>query len=78
VPSSRVSTGRTSSLRQIFLFLSLAVIGLGLYLKFFYDVPDSQAQINFFVSWFLIIVGSASLLINLVWNRSKRNPSRHD
>jgi hypothetical protein len=65
-------------MRQIFLILSLAVIGLGLYLKFFYDVPDRQAQINFFVSWFLIILGSAGLLINLFWKRPKRNPSRHD
>ncbi len=56
-------------MRQIFLFISLAVLGFGFYLKFFYDVPDSQIQINFFVSWFLIIVGIASLLINIFWNK---------
>ncbi len=56
-------------MRQIFLFISLAVLGFGLYLKFFYDVPDSQLQINFSVSWFLIIVGIASLLINIFWNK---------
>ena len=54
-------------MKQVFLFLSLVVISVGAYLKFFYDVPDSQEQINFFVSWFLIIVGISSLLINLFW-----------
>ncbi len=56
-------------MKQIFIFISLAVLGFGLYLKFFYDVPDSQLQINFSVSWFLIIVGIASLLINIFWNK---------
>ena len=59
-------------MRQIFLFVSLAVIGFGLYLKFFYDTPDDQITINFFVSWFLIIVGSSSLLMNLFWNSKKK------
>ncbi len=59
-------------MRQIFLFVSLAVLGFGIYLKYFYDVPDAQIQINFFVSWFLIIVGGASILMNLFWNSSKR------
>jgi predicted oxidoreductase (fatty acid repression mutant protein) len=54
--------------KQIFVFLSLLVVGVGAYLKFFNDVPDNQEQINFFVSWFLIIVGISSLLINLFWN----------
>ncbi len=55
-------------MKQIFVFLSLLVVGVGAYLKVFYDVPDNQEQINFFVSWFLIIVGISSLLINLFWN----------
>ena len=59
-------------MKQIFLFVSLAIIGFGLYLKFFYDTPDEQIMINFFVSWFLIIVGSASLLINLFWSTKKK------
>jgi hypothetical protein len=54
-------------MKQILLFISLAVIGAGLYFKFLYDVPDSQENINYFVSWFLIIVGLASLLVNLFW-----------
>jgi hypothetical protein len=53
--------------KQIFLFVSLVVIGAGVYLKFIYDVPDNQEEINFFVSWFLMIVGVSSLLINLLW-----------
>ena len=59
-------------MRQIFLFVSLAVLGFGIYLKYFYDVPDSQIQINFFVSWFLIIVGGASILMNLFWSNPKK------
>ncbi len=60
-------------MRQIFIFLSLIVLGFGLYLRFFYDVPDSQMQINFFISWFLIIVGVSSLLMNLFWKDIKKN-----
>ena len=55
-------------MKQIFLFISLAVVGIGLYLKFLYDVPDSQEQINFFVGWFFIIVGVGSLLANIFWS----------
>ena len=54
-------------MRQVFLFVSLAVVGFGAYLKFLYDVPDSQEAINSFVSGFLIIIGIASLLVNLFW-----------
>jgi hypothetical protein len=61
-------------MKQIFLFISLAVIGAGLYLKFLYDVPDSQEAVNFFVSWFLIIVGLSSLLINLFWQTPRQQP----
>ena len=59
-------------MRQIFIFISLAVLGFGLYLRFFYDVPDSQAQINLFVSYFLIIVGISSLLMNLFWGNQNK------
>jgi hypothetical protein len=58
-------------MRQIFFFITLAILGFGLYLKFFYDVPDSQEIINFFVSWFLIIISISSTLINLFWSRDK-------
>ena len=64
-------------MRQVFLFVSLAIIGIGLYLKFFYDVPDVQETINFFTSWFFIIVGTSSLLINLFWG-SPKNKSSHN
>jgi hypothetical protein len=60
-------------IRQIFIFISLAIIGFGLYLNFFYDVPDVQTTINFFTSWFLIIVGISSLLINLFWGKPKNS-----
>ncbi len=59
-------------MRQIFLFVSLAIIGFGLYLKFFYDTPDAQMTINFFVGWFLVIVGTSSLLINLFWSTKRK------
>jgi hypothetical protein len=62
-------------MRQIFLFVSLAIIGFGLYLKFFYDTPDDQIMINFFVSWFSIIVGTSSLLMNLFWSSKKKQRS---
>ncbi len=58
-------------MKQIFLFISIIIIGAGLYLKFFYDVPDIQTTTNFFVSGFLIIIGISSLLINLFWTTSK-------
>ncbi len=60
-------------MKQIFLFISFIVIGLGLYLKYFYDVPDEQITINFFVSGFFIIVGIASLLINIFWTTQVKN-----
>jgi hypothetical protein len=65
-------------MRQIFFFISLAVLGFGLYLKFFYDVPDSQEAINFFVSGFLIIVGLSSMLINLFWGKAKNSKDNHE
>jgi ABC-type transport system involved in cytochrome c biogenesis permease subunit len=60
-------------MKHIFLFVSLAVVLAGLYLMFFYDTPDSQMTINFFVSWFLIITGISSLLINIFWSEPKNN-----
>jgi len=65
-------------MRQIFFFISLVVLGFGLYLKFFYDVPDSQAAINFFVSGFLIIIGLSSMLINLFWGKPKHSRGNHE
>ncbi len=64
-------------MRQVFLFISFAITGLGIYLKLFYDVPDSQETINFFTSWFFIIVGISSLLINLSWNYRKKNSNKN-
>jgi len=58
-------------MKQVFLFISLVIVGAGIYLKFFYDVPDNQEAINFFVSWFLIIIGISSMLINLFWKTRK-------
>ena len=58
-------------MKTIFLIISLGVIGLGLYLKVFSDVQDSQETINTFVSWFLIICGISSALINLLWTRKR-------
>ena len=59
-------------MKQIFIFISLAVLGFGLYLKFFYDTPDEQITINLFVSGFLIIAGTSSLLVNLFWSKKKK------
>ncbi len=59
-------------MRQVFLFVSLAILCFGLYLSLFYDVPDSQEKINFFVSWFFITIGISSLLINLLWDTKKK------
>jgi hypothetical protein len=64
-------------MKQVFLFVSLAIVGVGIYLKFFFDVPDNQEVINFFVSWFLIIIGISSMLINVFWKTHKsRNTNR--
>ena len=59
-------------MRQVFLFVSLAILCFGLYLRLFYDVPDSQEKINFFVSWFFIIIGISSLSTNLLWDTKKK------
>jgi hypothetical protein len=59
-------------MRQILFFISVALLGIGIYLKFFYDVPDADQAINFFTGWFFIIIGIASLLINLFWSSSKK------
>lgn len=63
-------------MKQIFLFVSIFLVGVGFYLKYFYDVPDAQETINFFVNWFLMIVGIASLLINVFWKDSSKS-SKH-
>lgn len=60
-------------MRQIFFFISLAVLGFGLYLIYFYDVPDAQVSVNLFTGWFLIIVGAGSILTNLFWSQPKEN-----
>jgi len=62
-------------MKNIFYFISLALLGFGLYLKYFYDVPDVQETVNFFTSWFFIIIGVASFLINIFWSRSDNNKS---
>ncbi|MCL5017281.1 MAG: hypothetical protein M1155_01280 [Patescibacteria group bacterium] len=59
-------------IKQFFIFISLAITGVGFYLASFYDVPDAQTTINFFTSWFLIIVGLSGLLTSLFWGKSKK------
>ena len=61
-------------MKHVFLVISIFLIGIGLYLKYFYDAPDEQVLINFFVSWFLVIIGTSSLLVNLFWKPSFKNP----
>ncbi len=61
-------------MRRVFIFLSLAVLGVGIYLKVAYDVPDSQEAINFFVSGFLMIVGVSGILISLFWRTAGATP----
>lgn len=57
-------------MKNIFYFISLALLSFGLYLKYFYDVPDVQETVNFFTSCFFIIIGIASILINIFWSQS--------
>jgi FtsH-binding integral membrane protein len=59
-------------MRQVFFFIALALVGFGLFLKLFYDVPDAQETVNFFTSWFFIIVGTAAALIVLFWSRRSK------
>jgi vacuolar-type H+-ATPase subunit I/STV1 len=64
-------------MKQIFYFISLALLGFGIYLKFFYDVPDAQEAVNFFTGWFFIIVGIASFLVNIFWSEPDNgNPAK--
>ena len=60
-------------MRQILLFIAIALLLLGFYLKFLYDVPDSQETTNFFVSWFLIIVSISGILINIFWSKPEKS-----
>ncbi len=62
-------------MRQLFLFISLGVLCFGIYLWQFYDVPDSQIMINFYVSRFLAISGASSVLMNIFWSSSKKRKS---
>jgi uncharacterized membrane protein HdeD (DUF308 family) len=57
-------------MKIIFLLLSVIISGFGIYLVYFYDVPDTKETINFFTGWFLVITGIASLLVNMFWNKS--------
>jgi LPXTG-motif cell wall-anchored protein len=50
---------------------SLIILG-GLYLKFFFDVPDVQQATNDSVSTLLIVLGIAGVIGSLLWKR-KRN-----
>jgi hypothetical protein len=63
-------------MKNIFYLISLGLLGFGLYLKYFYDVPDIQETVNFFTSWFFITIGISSFLINIFWtetNNQKQN-----
>jgi len=59
-------------MKQFFSILSFFAISVGLYFKFFYDIPDAQELINFYVSWFLIIAGISGLLITIFWRSPKK------
>jgi vacuolar-type H+-ATPase subunit I/STV1 len=59
-------------MRQALFFVSVILLGIGIYLKFFYDVPDTDQAVNFFTGWFFIIIGIASLLINIFWSSPKK------
>ena len=65
-------------MRQILYIISFVLLGLGGYLKFIYDVPDASEKINFFTSWFLIIIGFSSLLMNLFWSSPKKSDKHHE
>jgi hypothetical protein len=60
-------------MRQIFFFITLAILVFGLYLKFFYDVPDIQEVTNMWVSWLLLILGIMGIVVSVLWKK-KRNP----
>jgi hypothetical protein len=49
----------------------LLMIG-GLYFKFLYDVPDGQEKTNNFVSWSLVVMGIAGMMIVGLWK--SKNP----
>jgi len=53
--------------------LSALLILTGIYLMFFYDVPDSEEVTNMWVSWFLLILGIIGLVVSSLWKK-RRNP----
>jgi peptidoglycan/LPS O-acetylase OafA/YrhL len=65
-------------MRLVVLFLALALALVGAYLKFLYDVPDSQESINFFVSGFLLITGIGGALMALLWQSPRKKRGEGD
>jgi hypothetical protein len=65
-------------MRLVVLFLSLGILLVGVYLKLFYDVPDNQEAINFFVSGFLLIVGIGGALMAFFWQSPRHSRDDKD
>lgn len=59
--------------RYIIAFGSALILLVGLYLKFLYDVPDSEELTNMWVSWFLIVLGFIGFVVSVIW-KPRRNP----
>ena len=64
-------------MKQLFTLISFGILGFGIYLGVFYDVPDSAQQMNFFMSWLLSIVGVAGVLIGLFWSEQHSSKNLH-
>jgi vacuolar-type H+-ATPase subunit I/STV1 len=55
-------------MKNLSIILSVILLFTGIYLVFFYDVPDADGTLNFFTGWFLVITGVASALVNIFWS----------
>jgi uncharacterized membrane protein YfcA len=51
--------------------LSVLLIFAGIYLMFFADVPDPEAETNMWVSWLLLIFGIIGVVVSALWKKKK-------
>jgi amino acid transporter len=60
-----------SSSNYIIAAFSLILILAGVYLNFFYEVPDGQELTNLWTASFLIVLGLVGVVVSVLWKRRR-------